>query len=77
MASVRRRGKGWQAQVRKHGQRPISKTFTHKADALTWAHTLESELERGVYIDRSIAEHTTLETVISRYEKGVFIKSCG
>jgi len=37
MASIRKRGDRWQAQVRRKGSKPLSKTFKLKADAERWA----------------------------------------
>jgi len=71
MATFRKQGNSWQAQVRKKGEHPISKSFRLKSEALTWAHTVESELDRGIYINYSIAEYTTLEAVIQRYKTEV------
>ena len=64
MANFRKRNNGWQAQIRKKGLPSITKTFIQKKDALTWASTIESEINRGVYVDRSIAEETTLDDVL-------------
>lgn len=71
MATFRKRGNNWQALVRKKGQAPISKTFTLKSNAQTWAKTIESELERGIYIDRTLAEQTTFLETIDRYQREV------
>lgn len=37
MATFRKRGKRWQAIIRKSGQKPVVKTFPNKAQAETWA----------------------------------------
>ena len=71
MANFRKRNNGWQAQIRKKGLPSITKTFIQKKDALTWANTIESEINRGVYVDRSIAEETTLDDVLERYSKNI------
>lgn len=71
MATFRKRGKNWQALIRKKGQPPITKSFQRKSDAQTWAKTIESELERGIYIDRTLAEQTIFLDVINRYEREV------
>ena len=41
MATLRRRGKRWQAQVRRKGRPAISRNFRAKSEALVWA--LEQE----------------------------------
>lgn len=47
MASIIRRGDGWQVKIRRKGAPPISRTFTLRADAETWAKEVELEYERG------------------------------
>jgi integrase len=68
MATIRKRGNRYHVQIRKKGQPTLTRSFSKKADALTWAKTLESEIERGVFLDTSKAERTTLATLIDRYE---------
>lgn len=69
MASFSKRGNYWRAQIRTKGQDPISRTFDTKAQAQIWARSIENEMDRGVYIDRSEAERTTLLEALERYEK--------
>ncbi len=48
MATIRKTPAGrWQALIRLKGHPPLSKTFTMRADAVTWARTSEVALERG------------------------------
>jgi integrase len=47
MASIRKRGTTWQAQVRRDGYSPLSKTFTSKADAQAWARDQERAIDRA------------------------------
>ena len=47
MATIRKRGERWQAQVRLQGHPPLAKTFTLKADAEAWARRQEVSIERG------------------------------
>lgn len=69
MATIHKRGSWqWQAKVRKKGIR-ASKTFETKAEAEDWASVIESEIVRGVYVDRSMAERTKFREVIERYIK--------
>lgn len=58
---------GYQCQVRKKGYPPQIKTFDRKADAVAWAAIIESEMVRGVHVDRSKAERTTFREVIEDY----------
>ena len=41
MASIRKRGQKWQAQVRLAGHKPQSKTFESRNLALAWARSVE------------------------------------
>lgn len=47
MASFRKRGSKWQAQVRRLGRKPVTRTFSSKRDAEAWARQTEAALERG------------------------------
>jgi hypothetical protein len=49
MASIRKHGTGWQAQVRKQGHAAVVKTFRKKTDAEAWARQTEIAIERGEY----------------------------
>ena len=68
MATIRKRGSRFHAQIRKNGHRTITKTFTRKADAETWAKQIESEIERGIFVDATPAQQTTLSEALNRYE---------
>lgn len=61
----------WQAKVRRKGYPAQTKTFLNKADAKTWAATVESEMGRGVFHARAEAERTTLADAFDRYEREV------
>jgi integrase len=72
MATYRRRGRySWEAQVRRRGWPSQTKTFDTKAEAEAWAAMIESEMNRGVWLDRSEAEATTLGALLDRYETEV------
>lgn len=67
MASIRQRGSFSEARVRRNGLSHLSRSFKTKADARAWATVVESEVERGIYIDRSEAERSTLGDLLRRY----------
>jgi hypothetical protein len=68
MATIRELDSGsWQAIVRRRGIKPVVRTFTTKTDAKRWASVLESEIARGVFLDRSEGERTTMAELIDRY----------
>ncbi len=62
---------GWQAIVRKKGFPSQTKTFRSKRDAEAWGKITESEMERGVFIQRTESERTTLADVLDRYAREV------
>lgn len=47
MATIRKRGRRWEAQVRKAGVTSANKSFLNKADADRWARQTEAAIERG------------------------------
>jgi hypothetical protein len=47
MATIRKRGSSWQAQVRREGFPPISKSFLTKAEAAAWAREKEAAIDRA------------------------------
>lgn len=67
MASFRQHGKGWQARVRRQGYPDVTKVFKARQDAEKWARALESEIDKGQFVNVSEAQRTTLGDVISRY----------
>ncbi len=68
MANIRKLESGkWQVQVRRRGVKPAVRSFGTKTDATRWARQLECELDRGIYVDRSEAERTTVAALIDRY----------
>lgn len=71
MATIRKRGAKYQARIQRRGFPALTRTFLIKADAEKWARLTESELERGVFIDRSEIEATTLGDLLQRYSREV------
>lgn len=53
--------------IRKSGIATQIKTFKTKTDAQKWARLIESEIDRGIFIDRTEAERTTVGQLIERY----------
>ncbi len=47
MATIRKRGSSWQAQVRREGYPPLSRTFASKAYAAAWARDQERAIDRA------------------------------
>ena len=78
MASIRKLPSGkWNVRIIRRGSPTITKTFINKADADKWGRITESELDRGVWADRSEAEATTLANALERYRREVTPKKKG
>lgn len=71
MATLMKRGKAWQAKVRKVGYPVQTATFDTKPEAEAWAAVIESEMARSVFVDRSAAEKTSLAEVIEGHIRDV------
>lgn len=72
MATIRNRGAyQWQAIVRRRGYPLTSRTLDSRKEAQLWARTVESEMDRGVYLPRNDAERTLLHELIERYRRDV------
>lgn len=67
MATIRPRGGKWEVQIRRKGQKPITKTFAKKAIADRWAREKEGEIDEGSYKDLRKAENTLLADLFERY----------
>lgn len=78
MASIRKKGDyQWHVQVRKKGHPTQTRTFTTKTDAERWGKETEIAIERGLFFDRTIAERTTLSSLIDRYREEVLPEKSG
>jgi integrase len=71
MATIRQRGKYWEAQIRRRGWPSLSRSFDTKAAAEAWARRSESEMDRGVFVDRSEAERNTFGDLLKRYAEEI------
>ncbi len=77
MASFRKMPSGeYQAIVRLKSINKY-KVFKLKSDAVRWATETESEIERGVFVDKTKAENTLLSEVCERYSTDVLPKLKG
>jgi len=70
MATLRKRLDKWEAQVRKKGYLPHSKSFVHKRDALLWARSLERSMDLGDHLPPRLSTQT-LGDVLLRYAKEI------
>lgn len=77
MASIRKSGKKYEAQVRRKGHRAYSRSFDTKKDAEKWARQVETSLEFGVQLEGTqedpseTSETTTFGDLVKRYLKDV------
>ncbi|MDE0725587.1 MAG: hypothetical protein OSB82_03800 [Alphaproteobacteria bacterium] len=78
MASLRKRGNKWQAQVRLAGAGPITRSFQFKKDAVQWATAQESMLRLGEYAppDEKQITSTVAEMPIRYAAEDVGKKRC-
>jgi integrase len=69
MATIRKRKDRWQAQVRRKGSSPVSKTFTLQKDAFLWARQMEIFADRGEIpsVQQKLAADSSLSDLITRY----------
>ena len=67
MASIRNRSGVWQARVIRKGHAPVTKSFHSKQDAQQWARQIESEMDKGSFVNTVLAERTTFREAIIRY----------
>ena len=78
MATIRKRGSKWQAQVRRSGHRGISRSFILRKDAVAWAREMEIRAERSDFPpDTKILNRITLSDMVLRYRDTVSIKKRG
>ena len=66
MGSIRKRGLKFQAQVRREGAQPVSKTFTLKKDAEVWMRSIEARIDVGE-VNVATPKTLTLRDLLTRY----------
>jgi len=66
MASIRRRGKKFQVQIRRQGHAPVSRSFAYLADAKAWAREVERNLDRGYRVENGLSK-ATLGQILDKY----------
>lgn len=72
MATFRKRGLRWHAQVRRAGHEQVTKSFQSKAEAQAWARQIETEIDQRRRIPASKSQPTTtLGSLIERYKSEV------
>jgi integrase len=71
MAGIWKRGGYWRAEIRRVGYPSQWRTFDTKAEAEAWARRIESEMDRGIFVDRTEAERNTFGDLLQRYAEEV------
>lgn len=75
MATIRKRRDKWEAQIRRVGLRPISKSFIVRKDAETWARHMEVQADRAdLPTDPRALQRVTLGELVQRYRDTVSVK---
>lgn len=78
MASIRKKGPfQYHVQIRRKGFPHVTQTFETRPQAEAWARGIEAEMDRGVFVDRSEAEATTLYDALDRYKREISAKKDG
>ena len=70
MGSIRKRNGKYQAQVRREGVKPISKTFIRKADAKVWIRHIEARIDNGE-TNLTAPQTITLGDLLKKYGEEV------
>ena len=70
MATIVKRNGRWQAKIRKRGFKTVAKSFLRYDDARAYAKKIESEIERGIYVeDQDEARLVTLKEAAEDFEE--------
>ncbi len=72
MATFRKRGTKWQAQIRRDGYPNLSKTFHAKEDALRWSRETERLIDRGENLSiQPTDSRQKFSEILSKYEETI------
>jgi len=72
MATIRKKGKlQWHVQIRRQGYKPVTKTFPGEKEAQEFAREVETDMDKGVYQEKSASASTTIETLAKKYIKEI------
>ncbi len=71
MAAFEKRGQHWRAEIRRKGYSEQTRSFDLKSQAEAWARSIENEMDKGTFVDRTETEKNTLGDLIDRYLKEV------
>ena len=71
MATIEKRGQFWRVKVRRAGLPAQTKSFNNRTHAQQWARSVESDLDKGIVVDRRTAQKLSLAEVLERYRREV------
>jgi hypothetical protein len=71
MATIEKRGPFWRVKIRRAGLLAQTKTFDNRTHAQQWARSVESDLDKGIVVDRRTAQRLSLAEVLERYRREV------
>lgn len=77
MATYRRHGAGWQAQIIRKGYPARYRTFDTVDAAKKWAGQIEADMSRGIYKDPTPALNTTFGDALDRYQREISARKKG
>ena len=63
MATIEKRGQFWRVKMLHTGIPPQTRSFDNRTQAQKWARGAESEIDRGIVVDRHIAQRLSLAEV--------------
>lgn len=78
MATIRQKGPNqWHVQVRRKGWPAVTTTKRTRKEAEAWGRQIESEMDKGTYVDRSLAAKKTFGDLLRSYLEDVTKKRPG
>ena len=71
MATIEKRGQFWRVKIRRTGLPSQTRTFDNRTQAQQWARGVESEIDKGIVVDRRVAQRLSLAEILERYRREV------
>ena len=69
MATFEKRGPFWRVKIRRAGLPAQTRTFDNKTQAQQWARNVESNIDKGIVVDRRVAERLSLAEILERHRR--------
>jgi integrase len=71
MAYIQKRGEFWRAEVNRKGYKPVYRSFDTRKEADAWATQTEAAMTTGAFVDKKLADNTTLAQALERYRQKI------